>query len=466
VPFPIWFIGGLLLVAAITYIFRDWERESGLLAAALIAGLGMTLWMLNLEQLTETNPTSNLIAAVERFAFSFQLTPSNAPVLSTVLLLGAFALLCGSVLRQGLAFVSLSIVLLAGYSALTLLSAAPLSPTLLAPLFLAVLSAVAIFIVQAGRPTYVGGPLRSFLPAVLALPLGLIAAWYIEQTPLNPQDDLLNRVIAPMLAIMFVLLSAPVPLHSAQPATAQTAPPVATALVTLLYQLAILQLLRRATLGFPVIYSEGVFSQLMALTGLLTALWGGMAAIGTGHLGKLWGYSALHDWGLILLVIATPGLRSWSLAAFLFGLRMVSMMTAATGLAAIEKSTGTLQASQLQGAGSRLPWSSAAYLLGGLGLVGFPLSAGFTGHWAALQLFAASDWRIAAAILIASAGAIIGYIRMARVLFGVLEDRTIFREKWSSVLLAAFALILSVSLAIVPQLLDGPISRTVAALTN
>ena len=98
-------------------------------------------------------------------------------------------------------------------------------------------------------------------------------------------------------------------------------------------------------------------------------------------------------------------------------------------------------------------------LLGGLGLAGFPLSAGFTGHWAAIQVIAGVNWRPAVIVLLASGGAIFGYIRLARVLFGPLENRALVRERPLSAFVAVAALLLAVGLAVAPQLLDQPIAR-------
>jgi formate hydrogenlyase subunit 3/multisubunit Na+/H+ antiporter MnhD subunit len=112
----------------------------------------------------------------------------------------------------------------------------------------------------------------------------------------------------------------------------------------------------------------------------------------------------------------------------------------------------------------RLPWNAAAYLVGCLGLVGFPLSAGFAGHWAALQLVAASDWRPAVAVLVASGAAILALIRMARILYGPLADPLLPRERPIGVATAVVMLMLSVALALAPQLLNGPVSRAILSL--
>lgn len=468
-PFPALLIGCLLMGAALTYIWHDWQLQSAIVSATLLAGLGASLWWVDLDivnQLGNSASSSGLTLPLERAGFTLQLNSAIAPTLVLLLLIGALVLLSSAVIPQSRNFIPLALLLLAGYAALVLLSAAPLPPPLLTPIFLVILGVVAIFILQADRNTNAGGPLRMLIPPLLAVPLAFVVAWYANQSGLNPQADATTTVTIPLLALMFVLLVAPVPLHTAQPVTAQSAPPIASALVTLLYQLALIHWLHQVGDSFPLIRQEGTLNQLLVLTGLLTAVWGGFAAAGTSNLGRLWGYSALHDWGLILLIAAAPGLRSWSLVIFLFALRTVSMLTTAIGLATLEQRGGATSARFLQGAGSRLPWSSAAYLLGGLGLVGFPLSAGFTGHWSALLLIAEADWRISAAILISSAGAIIGYITVARRLFGPLENRSMFKESRLNALLAAFVLLISISLAIAPQLLDGAVSRAVAVIGN
>jgi multicomponent Na+:H+ antiporter subunit D len=239
-----------------------------------------------------------------------------------------------------------------------------------------------------------------------------------------------------------------------------------TALVTLLYQLALLHLFFRLVLAFPFVDQDNSLHEWLTWAGLATAVWGGVAAAGAGHPGRLWGYAALHDWGLIILVLAVPGLPSGLLALFLFGLRAVSMLTAAAGLAVLERHLGDLTPERLRGVANRLPWNSAAFLLGGLGLAGFPLSAGFTGHWAALQLIAENDWLPAAIVLLASGGAIFSFIRLARELFGPLQNRYLPREGVAGALLAILVLLLSVSLAVAPQWIDNPITRTLAALRS
>jgi formate hydrogenlyase subunit 3/multisubunit Na+/H+ antiporter MnhD subunit len=461
-------VAGLLALAVLAYLFRNWNRVVALSAAAITGSCALWLWGLDLAdpiyQLPLSTRMVDLAAPFTRWGFTLQLQTASAPIVVASLLLVAAACALAAHIPQGRSFVANSLLLVNGYIALALMTAGPLAPSLLAPIFVVMLSGISIFVLQTERLSQPAEPLRRLVPPVLAFPLFLVAFWYIDQIPLNPQDNYAQQTATHLLALGMILLLAPAPLYGAQPASTQSAPPVSAALSLLLYQLAILHLLFRLVLTFPFLAESEVLRDWLTWAGLATALWGGIAAAGASNPSRLWGYASLHDWGLIMLVLAVPGVRSWLLVLFLFGLRIVSMLTAAAGLAVIEQRSGGLQPQQLRGVATRLPWNSAAFLLGGLGLAGFPLSAGFTGHWAALQLIAQSDWLPAAVVLSASGGAIFSFIRLARDLFGPLQNRYLAREGWISATLAILVLVLSMSLALAPQWLDNPITRTLAAL--
>lgn len=464
---PVLLVGALLAMAIVTYLLRTWERLTTGIAALFTAGMALWLWQIDGVAAELSLPLwGRTIALAEPFThlgFRFEVQPGSIAILITTLLLATIAFMLSFVISQGYSFAPFTLSLLAGYAALTLFSAGPLAPPLLTPLALVLLSCVGAFVLQAGRLTDPTGPLRLLIPPILAFPLFLMAHWYLEQAPLNPQDTGPTESAALLLTIGLLFLLAPAPLHSAIPTTAESAPPVVSALVTLLYQLALLHLLFRLINLYPFVASDSSFELWLTWAGLITTVWGGLAAAGATHPGRLWGYAALHDWGLILMLLAIPSPTTWPLALFLFALRAASMLTAAAGLAVLEHHIGGFTLGRLRGAGNRLPWNSAAFLLGGLGLTGFPLSAGFTGHWAALQMIAATDWRTAAIVLVASVSAIWGFVRLTRLLFGPLHNRRLLRERPSSVAVALFMLLLSVVLAISPQLLDGPVRSAWAA---
>jgi multicomponent Na+:H+ antiporter subunit D len=337
---------------------------------------------------------------------------------------------------------------------------APISPVFLAPVAIAILMTVSVFPIQAGITGEALGSLRAILPPILATPFILLAAWNMEQVPLNPQDIRLAAGGAQLLGVGLLVLLAPVPIHSAQPQLGESSPPIAMALTILLYQTLALFLYFQATTSFPLLFGSTALNVWLTSTATITLVWGGVAAAAASHPGRLLGYAMLHDWGLILLLLAGSDDRSRPMVVSLFALRILSTMSAATGLAQLRQAAGSLEPDSLQGVGARLPWSTAAFLLGSLGLAGFPLTAGFSGHWSAIQALAEGDWRFAAVVLIASGSVIFGFVRMVGIFFGRLDNSHLPRERPMGVVFSVVAILLVTGMAIVPQLFEGPISRT------
>jgi len=466
VPFLSLLFGFYLAAAAASFLVRVWWRAVALIGSAAALLLAVSIWLLDLSLpiwVLPTGWTIDLAAPIALSAYTFQLQPDNAPVLATSLAIGALALLLHAIYRQDDNFPALAWLTIGGYSLIVLLSGGPTAAVIIAPVLLVILTALSVFALHGRRDSDVTGPLRFLIPPVLAAPLFLLAGWWSEQIPLNPQDMAIMQAVGTFLGLGILCLLAPFPLHGAVPASSESAPPPAMFFVSLLYQLTVLHLAARVLAAYPFVLQQSDWPLWMGVLGLLTAVWGGVAAIGANHAGRLWGYAALHDWGVIVLALAIPDVRSWALVLFLFALRAISMFSAVAGLSAIEERIGSLHFHNLRGVGLRMPWNSAAFLLGGLGLVGFPLSAGFAGHWAALQSLATVDWRPATAVVVASAGAILGFVRVARLLFGGLENRGVAREGAWSIVLAVGALVVTLSVAASPQLLSALINSALAA---
>ena len=460
----------LLLLALLAYLFRRMQKLTPLLSGLVVGGLA--LWLIGdapadgVVRLLGTPVQVDLQALVTRHDLVFHLTPTATPILALILLLTGVALLLAAATSQGRSFPPVALLLACGYSLLLLLADAPIQPTLLIPAILALLTALGVFVLQAGRLGETLGPLRSLLPPLLAFPFFILASWHIDSLAINPQDGEAGLAAARFLALGLLLLLAPVPFHSAGPAVAESAPPVAVALLTLLYQLVVLTLLFRIVTLYPFVTEFSGLSLWLTSAGLVTAVWGGLAAAGCSHPGRLWGYAMLHDWGLILLMLAAPGESSWPLVLFLFGLRAISVLAASIGLAYLRTAAGSLDPNRLRGAGRLAPWTTSAYILSGLGLAGFPLSAGFTGHWAALQTVAQTDWRVAGIVMLASGGVVIGFIRLIRILYDPESQPRISGEGMVNALIAIAAILFVSAAAIAPQLLDGPISWALMAFSG
>ena len=108
----------------------------------------------------------------------------------------------------------------------------------------------------------------------------------------------------------------------------------------------------------------------------------------------------------------------------------------------------------------------AGLLAGGLGLIGFPATAGFASQWTLLQQVAVRDARwifvmVPAALLVA-----IGYLRGLAVLGGATANSQVRREPVVAGWLIALAVLASALLGLAPQLLTGPVSAALAALAT
>lgn len=466
IPFPFLFFGVLLAAAALSYLLRRWARlvaSVGALSAALLAVL---IWQIDFERPLWVLPAGLIMdfgGPLAMAGYTFLLQATNAAFVTASLIIAALALTLAAVVDLDDALPSLIWMLTAGYAAVLLLEAAPLAPLFVVPLALLALAALSTFALQGGRRADPAGPLRLLFPPLLAAPLFILAAWYLDSIALNPQDVAGIQAAGLLLGFGLLLLLAPFPLHGAIPDSARTAPPPAFLLVVLLNELAVLHLTGQTLATYPLILRQTDWSLWVGLLGLLTAVWGGLAALGALSTGRLWGYAALLDWGFILLVVAAPDQRGWTLVVLLFVLRSISMFTVAASLTAFQQVLGTLDMQALRGVGARMPWNSAAFLLGGLGLVGFPLTAGFAGHWAVLQLLAETDWRTATIVVAASAGALLGFVRVARLMFGPLGNRALTRERTATIVVAVASLIVTVSVAVSPQLVDEFLRRALAA---
>jgi len=147
--------------------------------------------------------------------------------------------------------------------------------------------------------------------------------------------------------------------------------------------------------------------------------------------------------------------------------RGVAMVVSAYGLAVIrQRAGGQTDFAHIQGLGTRLPWSSAAFLLGTLSLAGMPLTAGFAGQWALLQALGSADWLQAVVVLAGAVGLAVGVIRSLSALLGPLRNLLLEREDRIIIVLAGLGLLAILLPAFLPTVWQKPLSAAVAAFAS
>ena len=108
-------------------------------------------------------------------------------------------MLLATVASQGRLFPPSVLLVGLGYAGLALIVDAPMPLVLLAPIFLGMLITVGVFSIQVGGVRDSLGAFRIILPPILSIPFVFLAAWNMEQLPLNPQDTRIAANAAQLL---------------------------------------------------------------------------------------------------------------------------------------------------------------------------------------------------------------------------------------------------------------------------
>jgi multicomponent Na+:H+ antiporter subunit D len=153
----------------------------------------------------------------------------------------------------------------------------------------------------------------------------------------------------------------------------------------------------------------------LSLIGIFVA---STAAIYQDNIKRLLAYSSIGQIGYMLLgigLVSTGGLTAAILHMFNHALIKGGMFMA-MGCFALRLRSVKLE--DMRGAATTMPWTSLAFAIGGLGLIGVPLTAGFVSKWYLLtSSFEADRWPVAALMLVSSLLALVYVWRVVEVLY-------------------------------------------------
>jgi formate hydrogenlyase subunit 3/multisubunit Na+/H+ antiporter MnhD subunit len=459
-----------LLASVLVYLLRRWPLPSTAVAglAALLLGALMWRWP-SQGSLLFLGRAIRTTQPVVIFGQDLQLNPASQWVIGLMAITLAAAYLGAWQVSQGRSFFPFGLILLALLSTVLLIQ-----PPWRAPAILAAALSFGALVVQAGRQGSTRGALRLLCLPVLAIPLFLLAAWYADQAPLDPDDLLPVQTAVQLASLGLVLLLAPWPLHGPWLSAGEEAPPLVAAwLLTALAVIGVTLLqifltrfawLQDASITFGLLTAR--LPDILVYGGLAGALWAGLAALVQRDLSRQWSYGALFSYSLVLIALGLGARSSWGLTWLLLLSRSAALTVSGFGLAVIrQRSGGGTDHDSVRGLGTRLPWSSAAFLLGGLALAGLPLTIGFAGQWALVQALGSQDWLQSVIVLVSALGLAGGFLRSQRVLLGQLENLLVEREGRLMALLAGLGILVVVWPALFPSVWRSILSAAVAAFT-
>lgn len=223
------------------------------------------------------------------------------------------------------------------------------------------------------------------------------------------------------MAVGLAIKAALFPLHSWLPNAYAFAPSVVTAfLAATATKVSVYVLIRTYFTIFSPEFSFEVMSLgpvLMALS-VAAMLIGSTIAIFQDDIKRSFAYSSVAQIGYMVLGIAFAtvlGVTGGMLHLFNHALMKGALFLA---LGCLFWRAGSVTIDAMQGLGKRMPWTMAAIVVGGLSLIGVPLTAGFISKW--YLLLAAIDsglWWIAIFILVSSLLAIVYVWRLVEVAY-------------------------------------------------
>jgi len=444
-----------LLAAGVTYFVRRWAIVAALIASITSAVLAFLCLRLPLDQ------TAFVLGQEVAFGRpvvvlgqTLQLDSAGQLWLAYVFGLAVLFYLFAWRISQGRSFFPFSLAIMALYVLVILLQTFALRV-----LVYGVSVTLAVFIIQGGQLAPVRGAQRYLVVSLLAVPLLLAAAWLVDPARSSPQDaETIRRVMLPA-ALGFGLLLGAFPFSTWMPALAATTLPMVTAFVFAAGQAMTLYLALVFLHGTPLLLGNGITPAVIQIAGLVTAVAGGLMAAVQRDFGRLFGYAAMSDMGVLLLALVATGSQSVTLVLLHMVSRGVILVLVGGALSILRHRATTDRFADLRGVARRLPLATAGLALGVLALAGFPLTAGFPIHWAVYRAMSGDETLWPILLVASSAGIVIGLLRGLGSMLGAEPRDDVARQPLLASLFVVALAILVIILGISPQLFLDPVSK-------
>jgi multicomponent Na+:H+ antiporter subunit D len=218
-----------------------------------------------------------------------------------------------------------------------------------------------------------------------------------------------TRTIETAFAFILVGISiklALVPLHLWLPNAYAYAPSVVTAFIaSTATKVAFYVLLRFlfTIFGVGFAFSNMLLGGIFLVLALLAIFAGSTAAIFQDNIKRMLAYSSIAQIGFMVLGISfatTTGVGAAILHLFNHAIMKAALFLA---LGCVFYRLGSVNITDMRGLGREMPWTMTAFVIGGLSLVGVPLTVGFISKWyLVLGALEQGWWPVAAAVLLAS----------------------------------------------------------------
>jgi formate hydrogenlyase subunit 3/multisubunit Na+/H+ antiporter MnhD subunit len=182
---------------------------------------------------------------------------------------------------------------------------------------------------------------------------------------------------------------------------------------------------------------------------------GGFFAAVQSHIGRMMGYAAIAEVGLIIVAMSLRSLEIVNITFLLLIPRGLELAVWAFALSIIKRKVYSLRFNDLQGLARNYPITVTALMLAHLSMTGFPLLAGFPSRIALWQELAGQSLIISFWTFLGLFGLLVAAIRTLDV-FVIAEQNTAWElnESWSQITILGLGVIGLFILGIFPQVLQ------------
>ncbi|MBL8077606.1 MAG: hypothetical protein JNM55_06575 [Anaerolineales bacterium] len=446
VPF---LVGGIIL-------FFIHERFSAAIGGTIAVLLSLSALIFPIDTALLVGTVSlKISASVQILGRSFIFSTADGPLLAVIY--GVAALWFFGTQASGTAnrFVAIGLMIVS-----LLTASIAVEPFLFAALLLEMAAMLVIPLLVPPYQKPKRGVIRFIIYQTLAMPFILFSGWMLAGVEASPGNIGLTTQAGTMLGLGFAFLLAIFPLYNWIPLLTEEASPYATGF--LLWALPM----------FTVIFALDFFdryawlrtspqlSSAVQFAGVFMVASGGMLAATQRHIGRMMGYTAIAETGLIILAMGIKSAEVVHVTFLLLIPRGLELAVWALGLSIIKREAFNLQFSDVQGFVRKYPIAVIAILAAHLSMTGFPLLAGFPSRLALSQELASQSLFISFWTYAGLLGLLIGALRTMAV-FVMAEENSgwVVNETWIQAGMLGLGVIGLFILGVAPQVLQPFISR-------
>jgi NADH-quinone oxidoreductase subunit N len=438
------------------------ERFSPLIAGAVAMILALIALIIPIDTALLLGSISIKISpSIQFFGRSFALSTADGSLLAIIYGLAALWFFGTEASGTANRFVSLGLMIVA-----LLTASIAVEPFLFAALLLEM---AAMLVVPLLVPSYQKpgrGVVRFLIYQTLAMPFILFSGWMLAGVEASPGDINTTLQAGTMLGLGFAFLLGIFPLYNWIPMLTEEAPPYVAGF--LLWALPTFTVI--FGLGFLDRYTwlrtSPQLSGAIQFAGVFMVASGGIFASFQKHIGRMMGYAAIAETGLLVLAMGVQSSEIVNVTFLMLIPRGLELAVWALALSIIKRKAYSLQFSDVQGLARSYPMAVAAIILAHLSMTGFPLLAGFPPRLALLQELAGQSLITSFWVFMGMLGLLIAVIRTLAV-FAMAEENKpwVLNESWMQMTMLGLGMIGLFILGIFPQVLQ-PFVANLPALFN